>query len=232
MNSNLDLEKLFKKTIKNFTCDTTHLDEIYNCIIFYYTESHRKYHNLNHLIDCIKKLNKLSNFVVDYETVLIAFFYHDIIYIPSFKDNEIASANKAKLDLRRLKLPEHFIQEVYRLISTKNIKHYADWRFKANFSIFHDIDYSILASDNRNFASYEKKLCKEYLNICTLEQFRLGRLKFLSKLQQNPIFLSTIGSKLYEQKATHNIKNSIFKILSERSIEINELSHGHSRENS
>ena len=64
-----------------------------------YSEPKRQYHTIDHLQAIISDLTEVKEKVTDWDTILFAVFYHDIIYKASSSTNE---AESAKLAMQRL----------------------------------------------------------------------------------------------------------------------------------
>ena len=71
----MDLQQLLEKW--NIKCDI-------NTVLAMWNESHRSYHNLNHLNDLISQINEnKSNFSEkEYEKLMLTAMFHDIVYDP------------------------------------------------------------------------------------------------------------------------------------------------------
>ena len=67
----------------------------YNILLSMWNESHRAYHNQNHLLDLINQINEnKSKFEShkDYEKMVLCALFHDCVYDPMSNDNEEKSA--------------------------------------------------------------------------------------------------------------------------------------------
>jgi len=73
-----------------------HIDEDTSAIWFWrninlYSEKHRAYHTLQHIIDGLNKIEEIKDKLetdTDYPVLVLTLFFHDIIYIPKSKTNE------------------------------------------------------------------------------------------------------------------------------------------------
>jgi predicted metal-dependent HD superfamily phosphohydrolase len=66
-----------------------------------YTESHRRYHTDLHLDQCIKVINERIPYVPDLDAILLAIFFHDLVYDPRKSNNEEESAGRFAALCRR-----------------------------------------------------------------------------------------------------------------------------------
>lgn len=123
----------------------------------YYSQTWRKYHNLNHIYDYLSKFNevhKLFSDQIDYINCCLTIWFHDIIYTPSRPDNEE----------RSIEIFNDFFEnmESYnsKVLNKKKVNDYilgTKFHFKSDYStdIFElnlllDIDISSMADENKS----------------------------------------------------------------------------------
>src|SRR5688500_725542 len=61
-------------------------------LLIRYAEPHRHYHTLEHVVACLKWLDRFREVAEHPEEVELALWYHDAIYVPGAGDNESRSA--------------------------------------------------------------------------------------------------------------------------------------------
>lgn len=179
-----------------------------------------KYHTVQHVETMLQVLDaeykNLDNqkffqeeiTILGLAEVLVAIFWHDVVYIPGHPNNEWESAAKWELYARRAgDVPLHFVHDVSDMInSTKigydlnQIKQHPSW------ALLHDLDYI-------SFASYavmvmnRSSLRNEFASTSD-KDYNEGRLKFLKTLLDSVsttgLFLTPVFSK-YNELATENI---------------------------
>jgi predicted metal-dependent HD superfamily phosphohydrolase len=66
----------------------------------------RYYHNLNHLENMYLQLQEVKTMILNWDTILFALFYHDLIYHPGAVDNEEKSAEIAIARLSAIGFPK------------------------------------------------------------------------------------------------------------------------------
>lgn len=81
------MKKLISNLIKEYKIDIT-LSEI----IKMYSEPHRYYHTMEHVIDLIRKIMNLDLSIKEKEILFLSSVFHDIIYVVGSSDNEKKSA--------------------------------------------------------------------------------------------------------------------------------------------
>ena len=90
------------------------VQEMYQKLHKHYSEPHRAYHTLEHIETCLDQAQEVifeDDFAVNF-----ALFFHDIIYNPRAKDNELQSALIAANFLQDLSCSPQVIDKVTQLI--------------------------------------------------------------------------------------------------------------------
>jgi predicted metal-dependent HD superfamily phosphohydrolase len=163
----MDLQQLLNKW--GIKCDI-------NTILAMWNESHRHYHNLNHLNDLIEQINEnKSNYSQgEYEKMMLAALFHDCVYDPMSGDNEEKSAqffmecviDKSNPDLLEVK---------QMILDTKT--HQATTNLSEKFN---QLDMNIVERDFNQLLEWETGIYNEYKAFG--ERYKEGRLKFLESL--------------------------------------------------
>jgi len=142
-----------------------------------WSEYHRHYHNVNHLLDILQEIEHNIWFkelnVLDKHALLLAAFFHDIIYKPLEKDNEDKSIkyfiNHYKSNNRELR------DKVCELIETTKYRK----RPIAHLSeIFWEADNAQFKKSFDTYVKVERNIRKEF-NEVPREKYKNGRLEFL-----------------------------------------------------
>lgn len=177
-----------------------------------YSESHRAYHTLEHIVSMLDELEEAKLPLEDREAVTMAVWYHDVVYDPGSKDhhiiadNEARSAYRAELDLQKLGLSESFITRVGELISaTTHTAPVSD----PDTQFLVDLDLAILGRSAKEFDAYEAGIRREYSWV-SQPDFCAGRSKILqSFLDRQSIYATQFFRDRYERTARENIARSI-----------------------
>lgn len=174
-----------------------------------YSEPHRAYHNLAHVVDCLKEFESAKNLAHDPTAVEMAIWYHDSVYDPRAKDNEEQSAGLAAKVGSDIGLPGPLNQRVDNLIlATK--KH--DASLDQDAAVIVDVDLSILGREPQRFDEYENQIRQEYGWVSD-EAFIAGRTAVLeSFLSRKNIYSTEMFQSKYERQARENLKRSISKL--------------------
>jgi predicted metal-dependent HD superfamily phosphohydrolase len=162
----MDLQELLNKW--NIKCDV-------NTLLAMWNESHRSYHNLNHLNDLIEQINegKSKYSQKEYEKLLITALFHDCVYDPMKQDNEEKSVdffeqcctdkNTDMVDISKM------------ILDTKT--HVATTNLSESFNQY---DMNIVERDFDQLLEWENGIFNEYKAYGDL--YKDGRLKFLESL--------------------------------------------------
>lgn len=167
------VKSLFSESLKNLEIDFDRetLDEFFDVISKKYSETSRYYHTMQHIIDCLAKLqNHFLDLIPskgDLAVVTIALIYHDVIYNAQREDNELKSAQLARDQLGVLGMQQSRIEQVFELImATISHKHDLPFQPIGTFSflkdVLIDIDISILSSGRNVYAKYAREVALEY----------------------------------------------------------------------
>lgn len=177
------------------------IDEIlgaYSCEGRYY---HVRDH-LRHMFEVYDRFFSEPNITLE-----LTFWYHDFVYDPTAKDNELQSANVAQYRIeRKLQLPLDIGAQVRELILFSKYARQPETR---NEMILHDIDLAIFGESIDLFERYEKDIRLEY-SFVEPEAYRKGRASILKRFLRDP-FYSTPEMRFssYEHLAQRNIRKSI-----------------------
>jgi len=148
----------------------------YNILLSMWNESHRAYHNQNHLLDLINQINEnKSKFEShkDYEKMVLCALFHDCIYDPMRNDNEEKSAeffinccqekSQDVLDIKQM------------ILDTKT--HESSTQLSEEFN---QLDMNIVERDFDQLLEWESGIREEYKAYG--DMYKMGRLQFLESL--------------------------------------------------
>ena len=135
------LKELFLSLTGQYTADVQLTQQLWMEIEKNYTGKKRHYHNLHHLENLVRELSGIKELIHDWDAVVLALFYHDIIYKAQRNDNEEQSALLATKHLLQLNCKTYFIDRVYHLISATKSHQLND---DTDINYFTDADLSIL----------------------------------------------------------------------------------------
>lgn len=182
------------------------IDEILANIIERHTEKQRHYHDLSHLYNLYLVKNEYENCLKNPSLIEAAIWFHDAIYIPQNKDNEVKSAELAVEVLNNKNLP--FDLKDLKLLIESTAKH-QPLKNDTDFHYFLDFDLGILAADTAIYQKYVDAIRQEYSMYPTF-LYKIGRKKVLkSFLKRERIYFSEVFFEKYEKQARENILKEI-----------------------
>jgi len=196
------LKNIFFELTKKYFGDLMLIQTLWAEIERKYSDINRHYHTLLHLENLISQLEEVKNQIVDWDIILFAVFYHDIIYKSTKNNNEEKSAELAAKRLHEINFPQIKISICAALIlATK--KHLQTGN--NDMDLFTDADLSILGQRWDHYAVYCKQIRKEY-SIYPDLIYNPGRKKVLNHfLQMDRIYKSDYFYKKLELQAKENL---------------------------
>jgi predicted metal-dependent HD superfamily phosphohydrolase len=182
------------------------VEPILDSVIHSWSEPHRRYHGLDHLRDCLARLDEAPVTGKDRDLAEAALWYHDLVYRPGAPDNEARSAARARADLAGGGTPDVVVDEVARLVQlTDHVVPPAD----PLGSLVCDVDLSILGRPSEEFEEYERRIREEYRQVPD-SLWRSGRARVVaSLLSRDPLFRTDHFRQHYESSARRNLRRSL-----------------------
>ncbi len=152
-----------------------------SCLHKAYTERHRYYHNLEHILSVCEYLDEhlVYQSYVDQCTVFMAALYHDFYYVVGSKDNEKHSAYSAVLALDANPGMKVDALQVKRLINLTAL-HTEDQHVSRLEGIFLDADLHTLG--NEDSYKHSQTIKQECLTACSPMHYNVGRKQFLTAM--------------------------------------------------
>ena len=138
-------------------------------------EPHRRYHDSRHVAACVSLAEVHAACATRPAEVIVALLFHDAVYDPSARDNEVRSAALAVDALTGLGADASVIARVERLVlATRD--HEARGDHDAELVL--DCDLSILGADAEAREAFEEGVRAEYAFVDD-EAYRVGRARVL-----------------------------------------------------
>ncbi|MFD0863285.1 hypothetical protein ACFQ1M_13815 [Sungkyunkwania multivorans] len=203
-----DLQDQWTTLATHFTNDGTFVVTLWEEIEAAYSHKSRHYHNLAHIESMLKQANEQKHQLIDVPEVLLAIWYHDIIYKATRQDNEEKSAVFAKNRLKILGLQQEKIEKCSKLIiSTK--RHETLFLQDSDNQWLLDFDLSILGSNWETYQRYVGQIRKEY-HIYPDFIYKKGRKKVLQQfLERKRLYFTDMYFERLEEKARLNIEREL-----------------------
>ncbi|MCH7388427.1 metal-dependent hydrolase [Acinetobacter modestus] len=180
--------------------------KVFNKLIAAYSERQRAYHTLQHLYECLVLFESIRVNLNDAHAVALALWFHDAVYDPQSKDNELKSAELFEQYLIQ-DLSIDIVQKIKRWILATQ-KHEATNELDLQFLL--DIDLAILAASPKRFEEYEQQIQKEYAWV-DLDVYLIKRKQVLAHFYQTETLYQTeYFQQNFEQRAKENLKFKLF----------------------
>lgn len=179
--------------------------KIFNKLIAAYSEKQRAYHTLQHLYECLVLLDSIRSDLKDAYSVELALWFHDAVYDPQAKDNELKSAELFGRYIAQ-DLSVEIVKKIKRwIIATQ--KHTSTDELDLQFLL--DIDLAILAASPERFAEYKQQIQQEYAWVDP-DVYSIKRKEVLTHFYQaEPLYQTEYFQHSFEQRAKMNLKNII-----------------------
>ncbi|WP_440133767.1 HD domain-containing protein [Chitinophaga sancti] len=201
---------VWESLVSNYTNDSLLVQEGFNSILTHYNESHRFYHNLDHVQTLLVFIEEYNHLVHDLETLQLAVFFHDIIYDVQRADNEERSALVATQFLEQTSYPPEKIALVSEYI--RATKSHQNPNKDSDLDCFLDFDLFILSGPERMYQAYAKNIRKEY-GIYPDSVYVPGRKKILQYFLDRPSIYKTAGFReRFDAVAKENIQRELEKL--------------------
>jgi predicted metal-dependent HD superfamily phosphohydrolase len=160
---------------------------VFDELVTRYSESHRKYHTLQHLAECLAHFEAVRHLAENPGEVEIALWFHDGIYDTHRHDNERKSADWSREVLEGQGAPPATVQRVDELIMATC---HSALPVSPDAKLLVDVDLSILGALPPRFAEYEEQIRQEYAFVPEAI-FRQKRGEILRAFLGRPFIYST-----------------------------------------
>lgn len=179
--------------------------KVFNKLIAAYSEKQRAYHTVQHLYECLVLLESIRSDLNDANAVELALWFHDAVYDPQAKDNELKSAELFVQYLAQ-DLSIDIVEKI-KLWIVATQKHASTDELDLQFLL--DIDLAILAASPERFDEYEQQIQQEYAWVDP-EVYSIKRKEVLAHFYwTEPLYQTEYFQQILEQRAKSNLKNII-----------------------
>ena len=176
-------------------------DAVFAELAAYYREPHRHYHTGGHINDCLSRMDLAEAQLGRSDSVELAIWFHDVIYVSGDAENEQRSADWFSEKAAGALLPEMVREVENYIMSTTHRETPGD----AGSKFVVDIDLSGLGMEARMFWRDGDNIRKEFAGLSDAE-FARGQGGFLRMLlKRERIFLTPFFHDLCESRARRNI---------------------------
>jgi predicted metal-dependent HD superfamily phosphohydrolase len=150
-----------------------------------YSEPHRRYHTVEHLVEVLAWVDELAHVADDPVAVELAAWYHDAIYDAGAAggESERRSAELAVVELTGLGVEARLVDEVRRLVLLT--AGHEVGAGDANGAVLADADLAILGADADRYARYAADVRTEYAHVPD-DAWAAGRAALLDRFAGRP----------------------------------------------
>ncbi len=181
-------------------------EPVYGLLSDLYSERQRSYHTLDHVSHCLDELEDARHLAKHPNEVEMALWFHDAIYDPKGRDNEVRSAELCRQVVKEAGLPEAFGRRAQDLVLATQHHGAPDG---ADARLLVDIDLSILGQPRDAFDNYQTNIRKEY-HFVPWPEYRPARSAILRRFLDRPSIYSTeFFRQKYESRARVNLERSL-----------------------
>ena len=177
-----------------------------DAVLARYAEPHRKYHTPQHLEECLTLFEAVQHAPDRPAEVEMALWFHDAIYELRGTDNETASADWAREELRIASVASEIADRIHALILITKHSGVPQTRDE---QVLVDVDLAILGAAPARFAEYELQIREEYSHVPGF-LFRMKRRAILkSFLDRLAIYSTPLLREQLEARARSNLARAI-----------------------
>ncbi len=195
------LRESFFATVGKYSSDEELNSRLWREVELNYGKSNRHYHTLVHLNNLFSELINFKDKFTDWDSVIFAVVYHDIIYNTLKSNNEEKSAVFAATILTKLEVPRTTILLCEKFILATKRHESVD----LETDLFTDADLSVLGLNADSYKSYAAQIRKEY-SIYPDIMYNPGRVKVLQHfLDKDSVYKTPEFTSRYEENARANL---------------------------
>ena len=200
------LQQTFHNLLARYNIDTATQQALWNEIDKAYSHKKRHYHSLQHLANLLQQLEEVKEKIQQWDAVLFALYYHDMVYNTLRSDNEEKSALLAEERMRITGIPADITAACTTMIRA-TAAHAQSTDADTNY--FTDADLAVLGQDWNTYTAYYQAIRKEY-SIYPNLVYNPGRKKVLTHfLQMERIYKTAEFFTKFEQQAKANMQQDL-----------------------
>ena len=186
-------------------------DPILGLLVGRYTEPHRRYHTLHHVVDVLEQIDALlaaGERIDDADAVELAAWFHDAVYVPGAADNEARSAHLATEALTCMGLDSSRVDRVAALVLA-TARHAPDSRDAA---LLCDADLAVLGRERSGYLQYARQIRAEWSHLDDAE-YRRGRTAVLRGFLERPLPYHTASMRRQRgAQVAENLRDEIARL--------------------
>ncbi|MEM6380531.1 MAG: hypothetical protein AAF705_20265, partial [Bacteroidota bacterium] len=148
-------------------------------------------HNLQHLQNLFTEMDRMDTVLEDAHVFQFSIWFHDLIYQPIRKDNELKSAELARQYLGEIGLKSDRVERCYQqILLTQKHRFEHPNQVRPDEQYLLDFDLEILSRPWEQYLIYCRQIREEYWMFPTL-MYKRGRKMALTQFLQRPFIYHT-----------------------------------------
>ncbi|EHN11709.1 hypothetical protein PAI11_14080 [Patulibacter medicamentivorans] len=184
-------------------------EDVFDLLWDAYSQPHRRYHDVDHLDHVLREVDRIAPEGArdeDRMAVVLAAFFHDVVYDPRRQDNERRSADMARRVLDQRGVAPTVVAAACDAILATDPAHDGERGLVARW--LGDADLAILASPEQEYDRYVDQVRGEYAHVPE-ELWITGRAQVLRSLLARAA-LFTLGDQAdAERRARGNLRREL-----------------------
>lgn len=200
------MQRAWVKALEKYRVASADAYPAFDVLVAAYTAPERHYHNLEHLAEMFRVVDRLSNLVEDPGALYLAVWFHDAVYDSRAKDNEKRSGELAVDLLGPIGVPASTIERIVQMIWAT--AHTLDPLPPASrdTQVLLDADLAILGASPERYARYARDIRSEYAWVPEAD-YCAGRAAVLKLfLAKERIYLTDVMFEEGEERARANLE--------------------------
>ncbi len=205
------MQKGWARVLEKYGVTPTAAYPAFDVLVAAYSAPERHYHNLEHLAEMFKVVERLAGLVEDPNALHLAIWFHDAVYDSRAKDNERRSGELAVDLLGPLGVPAATIERIVQMIwATAHTA--GDSPALRDTHVLLDADLAILGASEERYQRYAADIRKEYAWVSEAD-YRAGRIAVLSKFLAAPrIYHTPVVVEEGDARARANLRAEIARL--------------------
>lgn len=193
--------------------DRAAADAVWDVLVKHYSEPHRAYHNLSHIMELLRHVDAERMHVKHPEIIELAIWFHDVIYDTRSHDNEVCSASWARHAMQTMRIDTDVIRPVEQCILATQ-RHELPPAYFEDLPLFLDLDLAILGAQEECYRRYSQAIRAEY-DWVPEHAYRPGRMEILKRFIARPsLFFTPEMVARLEARARQNIEWELQELAS------------------
>ena len=181
----------------------------FDALVAAHSAPERHYHNLEHLAEMFKVVERLSASVENPNLLHLAIWFHDAVYDSRAKDNERRSGELAVDLLGPLGVPASAIERIVQMIWATAHAAEAPLANQKDTQVLLDADLAILGASEERYARYAAAIRNEYGWVPEAD-YRAGRIGVLQRFLAQPrIYYTQLLHEEGDARARANMRAEI-----------------------